>query len=171
MIVVIDTQMTPSARYADILLPDASNAEQVDLIPQGSTGPMGYVILASKAIEPLFDSKPIYEICTEIAKRMGVEAAFTEGKTQEEWVRLLVAQSQHAVPGLPGYEELAAMGIWRQPYAPDHTVVGFESFRQDPKKNPLGTPSGKIEIFSKGLWELNQTWQLPKGQQIAAIPA
>jgi anaerobic dimethyl sulfoxide reductase subunit A len=171
MIVVIDTQMTPSARYADILLPDASNAEQVDLIPQGSTGPLGYVILASKAIEPLFDSKPIYEICTEIAKRMGAEKAFTGGKTQEEWARLLVAQSQQAVPGLPGYEELAAMGIWRQPYTPDHTIVGFESFRQDPKKNPLGTPSGKIEIFSKGLWELNKTWQLPKGQQIAAIPA
>jgi anaerobic dimethyl sulfoxide reductase subunit A len=171
MIVVIDNQMTPSARFADIILPDATSTEQSDLIPPGSMGPLGYTILTSKAIEPLFDSKPIYEICTEVAKRMGVEEAFTEGKTQEDWVRLLVAQSQQAVPGLPGYEELAAMGIWRQPDAPDHTIVALDTFRQDPKKNPLGTPSGKIEIFSKQLWELNQTWQLPKGQQIAAIPA
>jgi anaerobic dimethyl sulfoxide reductase subunit A len=63
------------------------------------------------------------------------------------------------------------MGIWRQPNAPDHTQVALESFRQDPKKNKLGTPSGKIEIFSKQLWELNKTWVLPKGEQIAALPA
>lgn len=170
MIVVIDNQMTPSARLADILLPDTSNAEQTDLIPQGATGPLGYTIVASKAIEPLFDSKPIYEICTEIAKRMGVEEQFTEGRTQEEWVRYLVAESQKSVPGLPGYEELVSTGIWRQPNAPDHTIVGFEAFRLDPKKNPLSTPSGKIEIFSKQLWDLNRTWVLPKGQQIAAIP-
>ncbi|HTW97684.1 MAG TPA: DMSO/selenate family reductase complex A subunit [Acidimicrobiales bacterium] len=171
MIVVIDNQMTPSARYADILLPDTSNAEQTDLIPQGSTGPLGYTILASQAIEPLFESKPAYEICAEIATRMGVEQEFTEGKTQEQWVRELVAESQKTVPGLPDYDELAAMGIWRQPYAPDHTIVGFQAFREDPKKNPLATPSGKIEIFSKGLWELNRTWTLPKGQQISPIPA
>ena len=115
MIVVIDNQMTPSARYADIILPDVSNAEQADLIQQGAAGPLGYAILASKAIEPLFESKTIYDICTGIAKRMGVEEKFTEGRTQEQWLRWLVAQSQAAVPGLPGFDELAAMGIWRQP--------------------------------------------------------
>jgi anaerobic dimethyl sulfoxide reductase subunit A len=171
MIVVIDNQMTPSCRYADIILPDASNAEQEDLIQQGSAGPLGYTILASKAIEPLFESKTIYEMCTGIAKRMGVEQAFTEGKTQRQWLVELVAESQKTVPGLPGFDELARMGIWRQPNAPDHTVVALDTFRQDPKKNKLGTPSGKIEIFSKQLWDLNRTWQLPKGEQIAALPA
>ena len=170
-IVVIDNQMTPSARYADIILPDVSNAEQADLIQQGAAGPLGYTILASKAIEPLFECKTIYEMCTEIAKRMGVEHQFTEGKTQDEWLRLLVAQSQAAVPGLPAFDELATMGIWRQPNAPDHTQVALDTFRQDPKKNHLGTPSGKIEIFSKQLWDLNRTWTLPKGEQIAALPA
>ena len=171
MIVVIDNQMTPSARYADIILPDVSNAEQADLIQQGAAGPLGYTILASKAIEPLFESKTIYDICTGIARRMGVEEKFTEGRTQEQWLRWLVAQSQAAVPGLPGFDELAAMGIWRQPNAPDHTQIPLESFRQDPKKNPLSSPSGKIEIFSKALWDLNRTWILPKGEQIAALPA
>ena len=168
MIVVIDNQMTPSARYADIILPDVSNAEQADLIQQGAAGPLGYTILASKAIEPLFECKTIYEICSGVAKQMGVEEKFTEGKTQEEWLRLIVAQSQAAVPGLPSYDDLAEMGIWRQPPAADHTQVALESFRQDPKKNPLLTPSGKIEIFSKQLWDLNKTWILPKGEQIAA---
>jgi anaerobic dimethyl sulfoxide reductase subunit A len=171
MIVVIDNQMTPSARYADIILPDVSNAEQSDIIQQGAAGPLGYTILASKAIEPLFEARTIYEICTGIAERMGVKDKFTEGKTQEQWLRDLVALSQKSVPGLPGFDELATMGIWRQPNAPNHTVVALDTFRQDPKKNPLGTPSGKIEIFSKQLWDLNRTWQLPKGEQIAALPA
>ncbi|HTX01668.1 MAG TPA: DMSO/selenate family reductase complex A subunit [Acidimicrobiales bacterium] len=171
MIVVIDNQMTVSARFADILLPDVSNAEQMDLIQQGAAGNLGYTILASQAIEPLFESKTIYEMCSEIAKRLSVEQQFTEGRTQEEWVRWLIAESQKAVPGLPGFEELAAMGIWRQETTPDHTQVALQSFREDPEKNPLGTPSGKIEIFSKQLWELNRTWELPKGQQISAIPS
>lgn len=170
MVVVIDNQMTASARLADILLPDTSNAEQEDVIKQGGAGPLGYAILASKAIEPLFESRPIYEICSEIARRLGVERQFTEGRTQEAWVRWLVEQDQAAVPGMPGYEALKKMGIWRQANAPDHTVVALSTFRQDPKKNPLSTPSGKIEIFSKQLWDLNRTWVLPKGQQIAAIP-
>jgi anaerobic dimethyl sulfoxide reductase subunit A len=171
MIVVIDNQMTVSARYADILLPDVSNAEQADLIQQGAAGPLGYAILASQAIEPMFECKTIYEICSQIASRMDVAEKFTEGKTQEQWLRQLVAESQKAVPGLPGFDELAAMGIWRQPNAPDHTVVAMQSFRADPKANPLKTPSGKIEIFSKQLWDLERTWQLPAGEQIAAIPA
>ena len=167
MIVVIDNQMTVSARYADLLLPDVSNAEQLDVIQQGSAGDMGYSIVADKVIEPLYNCKTIYEMMTQIAARMGVEQAFTEGKTQEDWVRQVVEESRANVPGLPKFEDLREMGVWK---VKGESYIGLTDFRKDPVANPLPTESGKIDIFSKPLWEMSQTWQLPEGDRITALP-
>ncbi len=170
MVVVIDNQMTASARYADILLPDVSNAEQSDLVNQGAAGDLGYIISASQAIQPLFESKTIYEMCTEIAKRLGVERQFTEGKTQDEWLREIYAGLQKQEPDLPGFDALRSQGIWKKKN-PDGHVVPLQGFRDDPVKNPLTTPSGKIEIYSKQLLELSQKWTLPSGDKINPLPA
>lgn len=169
-IVVIDNQMTVSARYADILLPDTSNTEQLDIVQQGSAGNMGYAIVADKVIEPLFDTKTIYEMMTEIAKRLGVEQQFTEGKTQEDWVRQVVEDSQPEVPGLPDFASLREMGVWKVKSPDASGNIGLKSFRADPVANPLKTPSGKIEIFSSQLWEMAKTWELPEGDKITALP-
>lgn len=51
--------------------------------------------------------------------------------------------------GVPSWQELKARNYVRLPVdsrAADH--VPFERFRADPAANPLGTPSGRIEIFS-----------------------
>ena len=170
LIVVIDNQMTVSARYADLLLPDVTNAEQLDIIQQGSAGKMGYTIVADQVIEPMYDCKTIYEMCTEIADRLGVKEQFTEGKSQEDWVRQVVTESQADVPGLPGFDELRAMGVWKTPSPTDSGNIALEAFRADPVANPLKTPSGKIEIFSELLWKMAQTWQLPDGDAITALP-
>lgn len=167
MVVVIDNQMTVSARYADILLPDVSNAEQLDVIQQGSAGNMGYAIIADKVIDPLYNCKTIYEMMTEIARRLGVESEFTEGKTQEDWVRQVVDDSREEIPDLPSFEDLREMGVWK---VEGTSYIGLEDFREDPVANPLGTESGKIEIFSKPLWEMAKTWELPEGDTITALP-
>jgi anaerobic dimethyl sulfoxide reductase subunit A len=39
--------------------------------------------------------------------------------------------------------------------------VAFTEFRKDPEKNPLPTPSGKIEIFSKRLHDMNKPDVIP----------
>ena len=167
MIVVIDNQMTVSARYADILLPDVSNAEQLDIIQQGSAGNMGYSIIADQVIEPLYNCKTVYEMMTGIAQRMGVEQDFTEGKSQEDWVRQVVTESQANIPELPDFEDLKEMGVWK---VEGTSYIGLKDFRNDPVANPLGTESGKIEIFSKALWEISKTWTLPEGDKITALP-
>ncbi len=169
MIVVIDNHMTASAKFADILLPDVTNSEQADLVSQGSAGNLGYVILADKVIEPLFECKTVYEMCTEIARRMNVESQFTEGKTQEAWLREIVAASQAKVPAMPGYDALRQMGVWKQ-RNPKAAIVGLESFRADPVANPLKTPSGKIEIYSAALQQIADTWKLAAGDKITALP-
>jgi anaerobic dimethyl sulfoxide reductase subunit A len=169
MIVVIDTHPSPSTRFADILLPDTSSLEKNDFAPQGAAGTMGYVIFGSQAIEPLYESRPIYDMCAEIAKRLGIEEKFTEGRTQEEWLKYIYEKSRQVLPELPDYDTFREMGIYKQEN-PGEPPVALKAFREDPKANPLSTPSGKIEIFSKQLWELGQTWELPKGDVITGLP-
>lgn len=169
MIVVIENHMTSSAKVADILLPDITNFEQDDFTTNGSAGNMGYAIFCSKAIEPLYECRSVYEMCSEIAKRMGVEDKFTEGRTQEDWLRFLHEQSREKNPDLPDFDTFRAQGIFKvkNPGAPS---VALKAFRDDPEANPLKTPSGKIEIFSKALYDLGNTWELPEGEKITGLP-
>ena len=169
MIVVIDNHMTSSANYADLLLPDCTASEQMDFCLDASCGNMDYVIFADQAITPRFECKSIYEMTTEIAKRMGVEARFTEGRNQEQWLRYLYQQSREAIPGLPDFEQFRQQGIFKQRDPQGHHVA-YRDFRQNPAANPLSTPSGKIEIYSAQLAEIAAIWQLPEGDVIDPLP-
>src|SRR5476649_1335304 len=132
MIVVIDNHMTSSAKYADIVLPDCTASEQMDFCLDASAGNMSYVIFADQVIKPRFECKNIYEMTSEIARRMGVEARFTEGRNQEQWLRYLYQQSRSAVPSLPEFEQLQAQGIFKQRDPKGHHVA-YKAFRQDPQ--------------------------------------
>ncbi|MFP5346516.1 MAG: DMSO/selenate family reductase complex A subunit [Actinomycetes bacterium] len=167
MIVCIDNQMTVSARYSDILLPDVTTPEQIDLAVQGSAGNMGYTIFTDKAIDPLYDTVPVYEQLTGIAEKLGVRDTFTEGRTQEDWVRWIVDESRKEIPDLPSFEDLRRQGIFRKTMEP---VIGMKDFRDDPVANPLKTPSGKIEIFSSNLHRISQTWKMEEGNKVTALP-
>jgi anaerobic dimethyl sulfoxide reductase subunit A len=171
-IVVVDNQMTASAKMADLILPDTTTAERWDMAPSEYTGDTAYVIMCEKAIEPLFNSKPSYEICTGIAKKLGIEKEFTEGRTEEEWVRWLHDKTRKAHPHFPEFEQLRAQGVYRY-HDPNGHTVPLKSFRDDPVANPLETPSGKIEIFSSELWAMSQTWEFDNpgpGDKITALP-
>jgi anaerobic dimethyl sulfoxide reductase subunit A len=169
MIVVIENHMTASAKFADILLPDATSLEQDEITTQGSAGNMGYIIYASKAVEPLYESRTVYEMCREVAKRLGVEDKFTEDRTQEQWLRFVLDKSREKLPALPEWDKGREQGIFKMKN-PGKPSVAYKAFRDDPEKNKLSTPSGKIEIFSKALWELGQKWQLPEGDVITGLP-
>lgn len=168
MIVCIDNQMTVSAQWSDLVLPDATTAEQIDVIAQGSAGNLGYTILADKAIEPLFDSVPVYEQLTQIADRLGVKQQFTEGRTQEQWVQWLLDESRKAVPELPTLDQLRTQGIFKKKL---DSYISMKKFRDDPVANKLGTPSGKIEIWSSNLYAMSQDWPMDvDGNGIDPLP-
>ncbi|EDN2314270.1 dimethyl sulfoxide reductase subunit A [Salmonella enterica] len=169
MIVVIDCHMTSSAKYADILLPDCTASEQMDFALDASCGNMSYVIFTDQAIKPRFECKTIYEMTSELAKRLGVEQQFTEGRTQEEWMRHLYEQSRKSIPNLPTFEEFRKQGIFKQ-RDPEGHHVAYKDFREDPQANPLTTPSGKIEIYSQALADIAATWELPEGDVIDPLP-
>ncbi|MDR2502785.1 MAG: molybdopterin-dependent oxidoreductase, partial [Deltaproteobacteria bacterium] len=150
-IVVIDTTLTPSARYADLLLPCCSNLEEPDWSVNGDSN-IAYAVFGNKCIEPYGESKGIYDICAEVAKRMGVEREFTEGRTQYQWLEHLYAESRKKIPDLPPtLEEAFAMGVYKKHFPENNGA--YAAFRKDPAANPLATPSGKIEIYSPRLAE------------------
>ena len=169
MIVVIENHMTASARFADILLPDATNFEQNDMSPQGDSGNLGYAIFCSKAIDPLFETRTVYEMCTEIAQRLGVEEQYTEGRTQEDWLRWVVDQTRENNPDFPDYDTFKELGVYKVTN-PGLPSVALKTFRENPTENPLNTPSGKVEIFSPRLHDMGQTWELPEGDVITGLP-
>lgn len=167
-IVVVDTTLTPTARYADYLLPGCTNLEEPDWSCNGDSN-IAYVIFDEKAIEPFGESRGIYDICAALAKRLGVEEKYTEGRTEYQWLQHLYELSRKNIPDLPPtLEEAFKKGIYKKFFPENH--IAYKEFREDPEKNPLDTPSGKIEIYSPRLQEIADTWQLVPGQKITVLP-
>lgn len=68
-IVTVDSTLTDTARYSDILLPCAMWFEVEDVIPGGQTH---YIQHAKKVIDPLYESKSDADIFRMIGDKMGV---------------------------------------------------------------------------------------------------
>ncbi len=167
-ILVIDTTLTPSARYADFLLPSCTNLEENDWTADGDSN-IAYVIFDEKCIEPLGESRSIYDICAGIAKTMGKEQAFTEGRTQYQWLEHLYEESRKSIPDLPPtLTEAFKLGVYKKHF-PENNVA-YRAFRENPEANPMETPSGKIEIYSPRLAEIAEKWKLTPDQAITPLP-
>ncbi|MFC1895708.1 molybdopterin-dependent oxidoreductase [Thermodesulfobacteriota bacterium] len=144
-VVVHEQIMTPTAKYADILLPACTWCERNDINLPYICG--HHAVYANKAIEPLFESKTDLDICTELAGRLGIEG-YNE-KTEDEWLRFVA--DRH---GIPDYDTFKAKGFhlfeMPEPY------VAFRAEIEDPEHNKFRTPSGKIEIFCQDLADLGR---------------
>ena len=169
MIVVIENHMTASARYADILLPDVTTPEREDIAIAANNGNMDYRIYCSQAIKPMFECRNIYEICTGLAQRLGIEKEFTSGRNERQWLEHIHKLAGDKILNLPSFDEFREQGIIKFPN-PGKPPIAFKDFRDDPDSHPLKTPSGKIEIYSQVLAEAAASWELPEGDVITALP-
>ncbi|MBI2869425.1 MAG: molybdopterin-dependent oxidoreductase [Chloroflexi bacterium] len=148
-IAVQEQVMTPTARYADILLPACTHLEHDDLYCPVYPG-LSY-IYARKTVEPLGESKSDYEIALSLARRLKINAY--EDKTEADWLRALVKRYDEARRDLPDFDSFRETGVNKEPLK--KTVIPFEDQVRDPENNPFPTPSGKIEIYSRLIAELN----------------
>ncbi|MGL6260881.1 DMSO/selenate family reductase complex A subunit [Vibrio sp. WXL210] len=169
-IVVVDNHMTASARYADLLLPDVTNLENSEVSSDGySSGSVAALFPVERAIAPLYETKSVYEMCAELSKRFDLYDEFTEGRTHDEWLEHLYAERMKKDPNIPSLKELREQGPY-QVVAPKEGRIALEGFRQDPIANPLGTPSGRIEIYSTKLETIAKEWDLVEGDVITPLP-
>jgi biotin/methionine sulfoxide reductase len=137
------------ARHADIVLPCTTPLERSDI---ALTPKDPFQVVMDQAIEPVGQAKSDHGILRGIASEMGVEAAFTEGRSPEEWQRWLYDISRQSAAregvSLPDWDSFQREGVFRVP-APERDTIMLQDFRSDPVAHPLKTPSGKIEIFSE----------------------
>ncbi|MEF2073773.1 molybdopterin-dependent oxidoreductase [Consotaella aegiceratis] len=150
-IVVHEPWWTPFARFADIVLPATTTAERDDIMSSRADG----TILAMKqAVPPVAGARNDHTIFTGIARRIGkAEAeAFTEGRSEAEWLRHIyeISREQSAAMGvdLPEFDAFWEAGLVELPERTEPFEM-YADFRADLSGHPLGTPSGRIEIFSE----------------------
>jgi anaerobic selenocysteine-containing dehydrogenase len=118
---------------------------------EAMSGQFCVVFPEPRAIEPLGESRSHFEIVSMIAERFGLLEQYTEGKTVDGWIKK--AFETCGVSGEITWEELNDKGYYVVPNDEDWESYkpGLSPFYEDPEKNPLSTPSGKIEFFSERL--------------------
>ncbi len=156
-IVVHEQFMTPSAKFADVVLPAVTWMETEGVTTNWMIGDTVYYM--NQAIEPLFEAKTDYEICAMIADKLGLGEKYRDGKeTPEDWIREWTAGIKDVDPTFD-YDTFKQNGVHVTLYDKPH--IALADFRADPEENPLPTPSGKIEIFSIAKWEANDPDEIP----------
>ncbi|KUI20062.1 molybdopterin guanine dinucleotide-containing S/N-oxide reductase [Mycobacterium sp. GA-2829] len=143
-VVVHDPYWTAMAKHADIVVPSTTAFERDDF--SGSKNdPL--LMAMPKLVDPYADSRDDYTTFAALADRLGFGDQFTEGRTARQWLAHLyekwAAELDFVVPS---FDQFWADGKLRLPVEPGLTLLG--DFRADPVAHRLGTPSGRIEIFS-----------------------
>ncbi|MCJ7702102.1 MAG: molybdopterin-dependent oxidoreductase [Anaerolineales bacterium] len=180
-LIVQDQFLTPTGRFADLILPVCSAFETYGLQDGWKYGEE--LLLMPKLVEPLGETKSDFQICADIAERLGLRDAFTEGLDERGWVnRILEQYRNNRFPEVPLVDEFEAANIGAYTKTVTKPAVAFADFRRDPQKYPLETPSGKIEIFSRALYEKGnpdeippipkyiQEWESPFGAEAKTYP-
>ena len=153
-IVVHEPYWTATARYADIVLPCTTSFERNDMDMGGDYSQL-YLFPMRQCVPPQHQARNDFDIFQAIAARLGVEQAFTEGRDEMLWLKTMYdgmkQQARNAGVALPPFDMFWQSDSYiRFPVPPENKRwVRFADYREDPLLNPLGTPSGKIEIYSK----------------------
>jgi molybdopterin guanine dinucleotide-containing S/N-oxide reductase-like protein len=166
--IVQDCWWCTETGFADIILPACTNFERVDISEWAQAG--GYVfdspcslnhriiIYQHKCIEPLGESRSDYQIYAAIADRLGWGEDYTEGNTEEEWVRKEFEYSE--LPKHVSFEEFKKKGYFivplPEPYQSKPAFSWFYEGRECDtldriKSKGLATTTGKIEFVAQSL--------------------
>ena len=136
------------AKHSDIVLPVTTPLEREDiaLAPRDP-----YMVFMSKVIEPVGESKSDFEIFSGLAEKFDLKNDYTDNKTEKDWIRWIYDESnalQENNHKFPDFDVFKKKGWYKNP-KPINQQIFLKRFIESPEKNPLDTPSGKIELFSK----------------------
>jgi molybdopterin-containing oxidoreductase family molybdopterin binding subunit len=152
LVVAFDLFMTSTSQYADIILPETSVYEQSDI--QLSEP---YIIRMKPVIEPLYDTRPIFDIWSELGRRVGLGHYFNQ--TEEEIINTLLDSNHPSLAGItPDRLEKEVVVRANVPTTPR---ISFED-----KKFP--TPTGRIEFYKENLITFEQ--ELPSHKEHMESP-
>ena len=151
-----DHFLTPTARYADIVLPATTFWERNDVhTPWAGAG--HYAIFMKQALQPMYECRNDIDIVADLAKRVGIEGF--NNKSELEWLK------EFTEDRVDDFDAFMKEGVARFPEPED--AVAFAKQIRDPQNHKFSTPSGKIEIYSTNLAENPDPFGLGA---ISAIP-
>jgi anaerobic dimethyl sulfoxide reductase subunit A len=184
LVVCMDSTITPSGLYADVLFPIATHFERHDVALPWYKG--HYYIHRPKVIEPMGDSKTDFQVFTELAYRIGQldpngygmfgklynpkadrtywinPDAVDEAYLHEWWVNRVMHHQGVTMP----WEQFKQHGVYK--FILDKPHVAFRD--QIEKGVPFQTPSGKIEILCTELAQIGDWKKTRYGEHIPSIP-
>ncbi len=150
-VIVHEQYWTATAKLADIVLPATIPLERDDI---GFASRERYLVAMRRVSAPLAEARHDFDIFRDIARRLGAEAAYTEGRDPAGWIRHLYEDCAGRAAGqgiaLPDFETFWADGLVDlAPHA--RPQVFLSAFREDPAAAALTTPSGRIELHSAAI--------------------
>ncbi len=183
LVVCMDSTITPSGIWADVLFPVATHFERHDVALPWYKG--HYYIHRPKVIEPLGESKTDFQIFTELAYRLekldpslkDFGKRYNPRATRDYFVRnddvdeaYLKAWWNDKVRAHQGvtmsWDEFKSRGVYK--FVFKQPLVAFRE--QIEKGKPFETPSGKIEILSTTLADITDWTKTQYGHEIPYLP-
>ncbi|MBI4742602.1 MAG: molybdopterin-dependent oxidoreductase [Betaproteobacteria bacterium] len=182
LVVCSDSTITPSALWADVLLPAATHFERHDVGLPWYKG--HYYIHRPKVIAPLGEAKTDFQIYTELAYRLealdpglkdfgkrynpraGRDYFQSPDAVDEAYLAAWWKKVQDQQGVKMSWEEFKRRGVYK--FIFDQPLVAFRA--QIEKGEKFETPSGKIEIFSTTLARVADWTRTQYGAPIPAIP-
>ena len=135
LVVICDPFMTWTARYADIVLPETTIFEQMDIEKSEF-----YILGIQPVIEPLHESRSAFRIWSDLAQRVGLGHFFNQ--TEAEVIDILLDSSDPSLEGISWDRLREEVAI--RANVPDAPYTSFED-----KKFP--TPTGRIQFYDERL--------------------
>ncbi|WP_159566682.1 trimethylamine-N-oxide reductase TorA [Budvicia diplopodorum] len=156
-VITVDNHWNATCRFSDIVLPATTQFERNDIDQFGNHSNRGLISM-KQVVTPQFESRNDFDIFRELCKRFDREAAFSEGLDEMGWIKRIyqegVQQGKTKSITLPDFDT-----FWKEKeyveFQGESLWVRHQSFREDPDLEPLGTPSGLIEIYSKTIAAFN----------------
>jgi anaerobic dimethyl sulfoxide reductase subunit A len=183
LVVCMDSTITPSGLFADVLFPIATHFERHDVALPWYKG--HYYIHRPKVIEPLGESKTDFQVFTELAYRIGhltgIGDAFGKAYNPKAgrnyfnhnddvdeaylkvWWEEKVMAHQHVEMTWADFKK---HGVYK--FKLDKPHVAFRDQIENGK--PFQTPSGKIEILNTELSWVRDWTRTRYGSHIPSIP-
>jgi trimethylamine-N-oxide reductase (cytochrome c) len=153
-IIVNEMFWTNTAQFADIVLPVNTTFERNDIV-SASEYSEHYIVAMPRLIESRYESRSDYEIFAAIADKLGFKDKYTEGKSEMDWIESFYEEAAKdakkkglKMPDFKTFWNTTQVIEFPIP-AEAKNYTRFSEFRKNPIENALGTPSGKIHIYSR----------------------
>ncbi len=178
LVVCMDSTITPSAIYADVVFPIATHFERHDTALPWYKG--HYYIHRPKVIEPMGESKTDFQVFTELLRRIGGPKlantfnpragndyfenpdAVDESYLKDWWEQKVMKRQNVTM----SWEDFKKHGVYK--FKLEHPHVAFEEQIKHGKK--FQTASGKIEILNGELAGISDWTKTKYGYHIPSIP-